>query len=61
MTDKVKAPKEHLPGVHAKRAATLQRRPYAPPRITRHGSVTELTRGGGSVIEDGIGTFEGNV
>jgi hypothetical protein len=61
MTGKVNSAKEQAPGAQPKSPATTPRKPYAPPRITRHGSVIELTRGGGSVIEDGIGTFEGNV
>jgi hypothetical protein len=38
-----------------------ERKPYEPPRLTKRGSVIDLTRGGGSVIDDGLGTLEGHL
>ena len=34
---------------------------YVSPRLVMLGQVIELTQGGGSVAEDGVGTFEGNI
>ena len=37
------------------------KKPYLTPKLTKRGSVVELTQGGGSVIDDGLGTLEGHV
>jgi hypothetical protein len=37
------------------------KKPYVPPHLIKRGSIAELTQGGGSIIDDGLGTLEGHV
>ena len=43
------------------RSAPARKRSYQPPTLLCYGSVTELTRGPGGALPDGVGGSEGPV